>query len=264
MIISVHIPKTAGTAFREYLASIFGEGLAWDYGLTSPDTSRSILYCLEGWRHDLSAEIFLRRCAEMHIEVIHGHFMARFYRRIVPAADYICWLREPVDRVVSEFNQMRRQPDPHNPTTVEVSEGRMGLGEFAALDFQRDIQAKWLQGAALEDFAFVGLAEDFAGSLDRFDARFGISGVERPGRVNSYPPEVVADAALRDHIAALNRRDMDLYDEAVKLIGVATPVLPSDFDPAAYLALNADIADAGHDPVAHYLNHGRHEGRRWQ
>jgi glycosyltransferase involved in cell wall biosynthesis/uncharacterized coiled-coil protein SlyX len=37
--------------------------------------------------------------------------------------------------------------------------------------------------------------------------------------------------------------------------------LPKGFDPDAYLALNPDLAKGGVDPVTHYLNHGRHEGR---
>jgi glycosyltransferase involved in cell wall biosynthesis len=37
--------------------------------------------------------------------------------------------------------------------------------------------------------------------------------------------------------------------------------LPGDFDPATYLRLNTDVADSGVDPVAHYLRHGKREGR---
>lgn len=40
--------------------------------------------------------------------------------------------------------------------------------------------------------------------------------------------------------------------------------LPPDFDPATYLALNADVASSGADPAQHYLRYGRREGRRYQ
>jgi hypothetical protein len=43
----------------------------------------------------------------------------------------------------------------------------------------------------------------------------------------------------------------------------ARPTAPPDFDPARYLQLNPDVAIAGVDPVEHYLEHGRREGRRW-
>lgn len=40
--------------------------------------------------------------------------------------------------------------------------------------------------------------------------------------------------------------------------------LPADFDPATYLALNADVARSGVDPCQHYLRYGHQEGRRYQ
>jgi hypothetical protein len=40
--------------------------------------------------------------------------------------------------------------------------------------------------------------------------------------------------------------------------------LPPDFDPAQYLALNADVARTGIDAAAHYAQFGRREGRRYR
>jgi SAM-dependent methyltransferase len=39
-------------------------------------------------------------------------------------------------------------------------------------------------------------------------------------------------------------------------------LLPADFSPVRYLELNPDVAMAGTDPVRHYLDFGRREGRR--
>jgi hypothetical protein len=38
-------------------------------------------------------------------------------------------------------------------------------------------------------------------------------------------------------------------------------VLPPDFDPAYYLMVHGDVAEAGMDPAEHYVEFGRHEGR---
>jgi SAM-dependent methyltransferase len=38
--------------------------------------------------------------------------------------------------------------------------------------------------------------------------------------------------------------------------------MPREFDPKTYLAIHKDVADAGIDPVQHYLFYGREEGRR--
>jgi len=40
--------------------------------------------------------------------------------------------------------------------------------------------------------------------------------------------------------------------------------LPHDFDPDFYLAINADVATSGFDPVQHFLRFGRAEGRKYR
>ena len=39
--------------------------------------------------------------------------------------------------------------------------------------------------------------------------------------------------------------------------------LPKNFDGAVYLKLNPDVKKAGHDPIKHFLEHGRIEKRIW-
>lgn len=45
---------------------------------------------------------------------------------------------------------------------------------------------------------------------------------------------------------------------------VLTDPLPADFDPARYLALHPDVAEAGVNPVDHYLTCGRYEERPYK
>lgn len=45
---------------------------------------------------------------------------------------------------------------------------------------------------------------------------------------------------------------------------IEKPDLPDDFDPQAYLELNPDVANAGVDPIFHYLNFGVHEKRNYK
>ena len=43
-----------------------------------------------------------------------------------------------------------------------------------------------------------------------------------------------------------------------------SPELPADFDAEEYLLRNPDVAEAGMDPIYHYLNHGRFEFRSYK
>lgn len=45
---------------------------------------------------------------------------------------------------------------------------------------------------------------------------------------------------------------------------MSLPSLPADFDPAEYLKIHKDVADAKLDAAKHYLNHGFAEGRRYK
>ena len=49
----------------------------------------------------------------------------------------------------------------------------------------------------------------------------------------------------------------------IKTISKNLLELPIGFKPEVYLKLNADIAEAGIDPLQHYLDHGIHEGRSY-
>jgi hypothetical protein len=50
--------------------------------------------------------------------------------------------------------------------------------------------------------------------------------------------------------------------DIVILRRVDAPSLPIEFDAEIYLSIHKDVADAGVDPVQHYLACGRKEGRR--
>jgi hypothetical protein len=55
-----------------------------------------------------------------------------------------------------------------------------------------------------------------------------------------------------------------LFGPGGKRGGGLRAALPDDFDPEMYLALNADVADAGVNPAEHYLKHGMREGRKYR
>ena len=60
------------------------------------------------------------------------------------------------------------------------------------------------------------------------------------------------------------RRYVHQRPYAVKLTNPEHGRLPSDFDPAIYLALNPDVRAAGVNPRQHYLRHGMIEGRPYK
>lgn len=56
----------------------------------------------------------------------------------------------------------------------------------------------------------------------------------------------------------------DATVQRLKPPSLAKATLPKDFDPVKYLLLNPDVKKAGADPITHYINFGRLEGRSFK
>jgi len=216
MIVSVHIPKTAGSSFKDLLLRELGENrVCLRYGQTP-------------LRHRAEGQPIppLDLTGDSECMLIHGHFVAD--RLILPPASapprYIAWLRHPVERLVSHYLFWKRQPYPDQPLCRRLLEEDLGLEAFAALDGMRDLQRFFLGGLPLSQFDFIGITERFDESIDRFNVTFGTD-LPTAMRVNVNPDKPTRDyrAILGereyDAIAELNAADMMLYQQAVASFG---------------------------------------------
>jgi len=210
MFISVHIPKTAGTTFRELLADYFGDDLCLFYG---------------GWQDRRLAAIAQPPAS---LRCVHGHFHARDFDRPFPEGQRLVWLRDPVERVCSEYEHHRRHRDRQNELSTLVA-GGAGPIEFAEHPAARNTQARVLQGLSLDEFAFVGICERFDEELGRLAATTGIE-LASGHRANVNPHRQSCryplSLDLYRAVLELNREDDDLYRtalDAAKRDGVGSP-----------------------------------------
>ena len=210
MIVSVHIPKTAGSTFKDLLIESLGQGqICLRYGQT-PLRHRSEgkpvppLVIPEG-----------APCA-----VVHGHFVAD--RVIVPEGAevrYVVWLRHPVERLISHYFFWKRKPYMDQPLCRRLLEEDLTVQEFASLDAMRNLQSFFLGGTPPGRFTFIGVTERFDESIDRFNAIFGTN-LNRCWTVNANPNKLAggyrAEVGERvyEAIAEMNAADMALYAQA--------------------------------------------------
>jgi hypothetical protein len=204
MLISVHIPKCAGTSFRHILQGLYDDRLWLNYGAA-----------------------FVRGHARAGLvppgtECIHGHFFADTFDDLFPDRQLITWLRHPVERVVSNYHHFLRSPDVRDDCCRAVHEQQLTLREFAELDWMRNMATRYFAGRVLDDFAFVGIAERFLESLHVFGGTVGWP-APLPAPVDNTNPERTTEryeiaAGDYDHILALNARDLLTYERAVARI----------------------------------------------
>ena len=155
MIISVHVPKCAGTSFGRILETQHGDRLWKNYGA---------IFTREEARKDLIPD---------GTQCIHGHFFADAFSDLFPAGQLITWVRHPVERVVSNYQFFRRNPGIQDACCQALHQRRLTLTEFADLDWMRNEATRYLAGKSFNDFAFVGVAERFAESLSLYHSLFG-------------------------------------------------------------------------------------------
>lgn len=220
MLISVHMPKTAGSSFLASMRQQFGDTLLTDYGdrpiNRSGFTRNSHAVAASVW-HGLSAGKFSR------LQCIHGHFMPLKYKllRSRTPLQFVTWLREPVERLASHYHYWMRHYDPHDSGELHrrVVEEQWSLERFCLGPELQNTYCKFLWGFPLSQFEFVGITEYYAEDLDYFSRH--ILGTAIASRRDNVNPEqqrssYFEDGDLRRAIEEHHARDMALYRDALE------------------------------------------------
>ncbi len=198
VLLSMQIPLAEAPGFRELLAAIYGEGFFLRY--------HNITDC-----HGQVVTDF-----PPHTRCVHGHVPAEQLRARFPQGELVTWVREPVQRVAEQYRYWLREPDLANPTCRALHEQRWSLLEFARQDAMRNKIARYFGKLRPADFAFIGIVEDFAASVDVFRHRLQITAVPLLATYRATPPPpepAPVSVAEREEISRLNAAGCALYAE---------------------------------------------------
>lgn len=217
----LHIPKTAGTTLNAVLEANFPpESVLSVYDKASQQRMES-----------LTAEEF------QALRLIQGHVFVRDFEQFFsqPLTAFTM-LREPVARVVSEYDFLRSWPEHH--LYHYLNKNRIGIADYVAGESKelrrrgKNLMCNSLAGSAppckdeaetlerakanLERFAVVGLTEMFDATLLLLQEAAGLQNVlyeRRNIRAGVLKPQDLSPGELevvREH----NRLDMELYAHA--------------------------------------------------
>lgn len=216
MIISVHLPKTAGKSFEAALSTRFGDALLEDYGtfpMNTPVYARN--------RAALEASLLNADDDSTGVECIHGHFMPVRYLLLAGRRDvtFVTWMRHPVQRILSNYYYWKDtyQPGSSPPLHCRVVEEEWSVERFCLSAEMQNMYTQFLWGFPVENFSFIGVTEHYDEDLADFARQYLGLRVE-PQRLNvgTLPGEYKVDAALHRRIEAFHQRDMDLYERALR------------------------------------------------
>lgn len=221
LIVSLHMPKTAGNSLKVVLDEHFGEAISHDY-LDYPMNvapGERHLQAIEGCLAAAKAPSEYRdtRC-------IHGHFLPVKYLLLADTrpAVFVTWMRDPVERVVSHYHYWFDHYDPGSPDTRplhrQVVEEQWSLEQFCLSEQMRNVYSQFLWGFPLERFDFIGITENYEADLRAFSLAY--LGSELQARVvneRKSPGSASAELGdpLRERVEQWHAADMDLYRRAV-------------------------------------------------
>ena len=215
MFVSIHIPKTAGTA----LAKIFDETsmrrIMFDYGsewdLTSVRTCPS-----EVKEH--------RDFIQTYFRYLHGHFHYCKYANIFSDSPVITTVRDPVDRVISQYLHVLRSGDRNIKQHKLVMDGEISVVDFAKFKYIGNAQWYYLEGRPIRDYDFIFVQERLEYSLSKFCERFRVSeireylrwfdGVPKVNQKPKWLPKIRSAKITKNDrrkIYSICERDVEVY-----------------------------------------------------
>ncbi len=225
-VIFLHLPKCGGTTLNRIIE--------WEY---PPTRIFSIDPSFFRWSHRKVCKWPAGRLARMR--VFKGHMPFGLHERLPQPATYITFLREPVERVISEYYfakhyvlhpQHRRMQSltleeyalktPHHNLQTKLLAGRGDYPDFLAGDCDDATLALAKENLA-RHFSLAGLAERFDEGLALLKLMFGwnIAKYASFNVTRVRPKKDTVSAAAQAVIAERNRFDVALYAHVVPLFG---------------------------------------------
>lgn len=195
----VHIPKTAGTSFRDSLNEIFGDGLYCDYG---PDetTSAAVVDYIHKRQEFPEFGAFL---AEQNKPIcVSGHYPIKKYGPFFYVRNIMLFLRDPIQRAVSQYEHMRR-----------VDGLNESFESFCAKPAHVNLQTRNIGRASFRLIGFIGLQEYYRESLQLLSSQNGLRIKESFLNINEQRASVKyqLDSEMLALLEKNNEKDLALY-----------------------------------------------------
>ncbi len=202
----VHIPKTAGTSFRKGADEFFNKDkLIKDYGTQSVETSKMVLDYIYK-KNDVYG--LLKAIQANKIHFMAGHYHLGKYLPIFNPNRIVTFVREPVQRVISEYKHFVR----NNGYTKS-------LQDFYRTPNQRNKQKRLLSSIPLEATGFIGITEEYSKAIKMVNHIYEIDIpilYRNIGKVNIEDSHEVSPEIIEE-IKMLNNDDSDIYNQVYQL-----------------------------------------------
>lgn len=213
-LVSVHLPKAAGTSIRRLLESWYGTEAVLVDTIDDPADPCG--------RFTLDPVGFRRQTESVElppgIEVVHGHFHASKYRKHLDAK-WITFLREPVDNLISIYFFWKKLSPGHALHRYFLDAG-LDISQAAQLPtFRRLMTGHYFRDVDMRQFVFIGANEQLESECTRLAHLLGKPNLTPPRlNINTYPGyaeerrRITEDRSLMSHLRDLLKDDIEFYN----------------------------------------------------
>ncbi|MFK7831540.1 MAG: hypothetical protein AB8B57_17335 [Congregibacter sp.] len=222
LLVSLHLPKTAGTSFLSVLEQEYGERLCRDYD-DRPLNQSPRRRCTAALGCAVQNVVLPSRFDQ--VDCIHGHFLPLKYRLLAwrRSVRFITWLRDPVERLASHYHYWLRT---YNPTESgqlhrKVIEERWDIERFCLSAELQNTYYRFFWRFPPRRFDFLGITEHFESDVAILAERYFSApfvnvpkqnvNQENPGADEQTPQRYVTDETFRQTVADFHAQDMALY-----------------------------------------------------
>ena len=202
-IVFIHIPKTAGTSFRYGADAFFGSELVCrDYGPESPETSEIVNHWMDRmpdrWK-------FKKAFEQRGYQFLTGHFHAMRYAPLFGVERMVTFLRDPIQRTVSEYKHFVR----HNDFSEEFE-------IFYRTRQSINRQFRILENLPWPGLGFIGFTDLYEESLALLNHKFGleIPGLSENLSRNTYVEDYEVTPEQEAELRNLNKAEFRFYNLA--------------------------------------------------
>jgi hypothetical protein len=219
VLISLHLPKTAGSSFLTSLEQHYDEKLFKDYAdipINSPAirrNSKALVKCIvNGF------------CQDEKIRCIHGHFLPLKYLLLSTQRDvrFVTWMRDPVERLASHYFYWMRTyvPGQSPPLHKRMIIEKWSLERFCLGPELQNIYCQFFWGFPLSRFDFIGITEFYESEFEFFSREF-LGGALHPAKVNiNLSKEKISyfeNEDLVNKIKNHHSKDIALYEKVLDI-----------------------------------------------
>lgn len=210
-LLSLHVPKTGGTSFRNTLKTIYGEASVGRLDVNKRD------------QVEIDQQAISPAAAIPH-PVLHGHLKWNQWQQwFQPPAGVrvITWLRDPVARVTSQYSYLvevlERELDEPGKGLNILSKLMKTFPEFIRNPEVQNIQAKYFTPLILDRFVdFVGVLEHREADLANLAQRLSWPHLPTDFQHNKTARLIEPTPSEIDLIRACNDEDVRLYEQVLE------------------------------------------------